>query len=72
MCVLVDYVCAIVVQVPLTLCHGDFYAANVLLVEGPVSPDAVFVLDWWVLIPPAPFSNNLWIVQTVLLLLLLG
>jgi hypothetical protein len=34
-------------KVPLSLCHGDFYAANVLVRAGdPLSAEAVLVVDW--------------------------
>jgi hypothetical protein len=49
--------CSGLPKVPLTLCHGDFHVANALLVDGPISPDAVVLLDWWVLSHTSPTAS---------------
>ncbi len=35
-------------QVPYSLCHGDFHSSNMFLLPGTVEPSAICMFDWCV------------------------
>ena len=47
--VLIVYVSGVpTLQVPYSLCHGDFHSSNMFLLPGTVEPSAICMFDWCV------------------------